>query len=100
MKVHESVRRCSECEEVTPHSRRVVAVPRVLGGAALIGAGLCFLQGVWFLGGLILVLTVFLFLHDREKFWAIHCERCRGRKLRELQRTKPTLDGNTEINIL
>lgn len=101
MLLHETVQHCSTCEEVTPHSRRVIPLPKVLSTAAVAGAGWCFFQDVvWYVvGGLLLYAAVFLLLRDREKLWGICCERCRGKKLQEIRRSKPTLDGNTEIHI-
>jgi len=46
------------------------------------------------------MMASFCLLHDRERSWAIRCERCRSKKLRGLRRTKPTLGGHTEINLL
>jgi len=102
MFLRETVQHCSTCEEVTPHSRRVIAVPQVMSAFALVGAGWCFSQETaWRLpGGLLLMMASFCLLHDRERSWAIRCERCRSKKLRGLRRTKPTLGGHTEINLL
>ncbi len=101
MLLRESVQRCSACAEVTPHCRRIVALPKVFAVAAAIGAGGCFLQGRewWPAGGVLLVAAVFLLLRDRDKHWGIHCVRCRGKQLAKLRRTKPTLDGRTTIDI-
>lgn len=102
MFLHEYVRRCPQCEEVTPHSRRRLALPKVVGIAALAGAAWCLSRDTewWPLGGILIAGGVLVLLHDREKFWRVRCERCRGRKLRELRATKPTLDGQTVINDL
>lgn len=94
MFTHETVQHCATCDEVTPHSRRTVAVPKVLAVCCSV------LAGVWWpAGGILLVPAAFLLLHDRERSWRIRCERCRAKKLAELRRTKPTLDGSTEINL-
>jgi len=97
----EKVQHCPTCGETTPHSRRVIALPKLLSALALAGAAWCFLRstGSWLLGGLLLVVAVYALLRDREKLWSIHCERCRGKQLRALRRAKPLLDGNTEINL-
>lgn len=99
--LRESVRRCPQCDSITPHSRRIVALPLICVGAILIAAGWCFFHAVeWCaLGGILVYAAIVMLLRDREKFWGTHCERCRWKKLVELRRTKPTLDGNTEINI-
>ena len=99
MLLRESVQHCAVCDEVTPHSRRVVAGPVLLAAAALVGAARCFLPDIPrpLLGGALVGVSLLVLAWDRERFKRIRCERCRGRKLRELRRTKPTLDGNTEI---
>jgi hypothetical protein len=101
MFLHETVQHCTTCDELTPHNRRVIALPKLLSALALAVAGWCFLRsaGSWLLGGILLVAVAYGLLHDRERSWAVHCERCRGKKLRGLGRTKPTLDGSTEINL-
>jgi hypothetical protein len=102
MFLRETVQPCSRCAEVTPHSRRVLAVPQILGLVSLGSAGWSFAQGeAWMLaGGVLLVLAAYVTLHDREKSWSIRCERCRARKQAEVRRQKPKLDRNTEINLL
>ena len=102
MWVTTSVERCAVCDELTPHSRRWVAVPKLLSLALLAGATVCFTgeTWVWFAGWILLGLALYVYTRDRERCWRIHCERCRGRELRLLGKTKPTLDGNTEINVL
>ncbi|MDA1263951.1 MAG: hypothetical protein O2816_02590 [Planctomycetota bacterium] len=101
MFLRETVQYCSACEETTPHSRRIVAVPKLVGLLALVGAGWSLFQdaGWWLLGGLLLVVAILLLLHARERSWGTHCVRCRGKQLAELRGTKPTLDGTTEINL-
>ena len=102
MFLRESVQLCPQCEELTPHSDRVVVLPKLLVGSLLIFAAWCFFQDVfaWVAGGLLLGLALFVHLSSREKSLEIRCERCRGKKLLAVRRAKPTLDGNTEINIL
>lgn len=102
MLLHETVQRCSTCREVTPHSRRLVAVPKLLSALVLAGAGWCFWKETpWrVLGGLLLLTAIHALLRDREGCWAVRCERCRGKELRALSRTRPTLGSHTEINLL
>ena len=99
MFLRETVERCSRCEEVTPHCRRLVSLPKLVSVLGLVGAGWCFSQDLsdYPLGGVLLLAAVLLLLFDRERFWGVHCARCRGKKLAALRGTKPTLDGNTEI---
>jgi len=107
MFVREYVQRCEQCGEVTPHSRRLVALPMIVGAAGFLGAVGCLVAAwsfpdgpaSWVLGALLLFAALFVLLRDREKCWAIACERCRGKQLLAIRRTKPRLDGNTEINI-
>lgn len=107
MFVREYVQRCAQCEEATPHSRRLVALPTIVSIACFLGAACClvaawsFLDGPagWMLGALLSFAGLFVLLRDREKCWAVACERCRGKKVVAIRRTKPRLDGNTEINI-
>jgi hypothetical protein len=101
MLVHESVRRCPRCETSTPHRRRIVAVPKLLAAAALVGAGTCFVRGApwWVLGLVLLFAAAFVLLRDHEQRYGVECERCRSKELAALRRTKPALDGTTEINL-
>ena len=101
MFLRETVQHCSVCEETTPHCRRVVPVLKGLCVLALVGAGWCFLDDAfgWPFGVLLLVAAVYALLFDRERHWGTHCVRCRGKLLAEVRRSKPTLDGNTEINV-
>jgi len=101
MLLHEYVQRCASCGEATPHSRRMVAVPRVLAALGSIAALACFGVGgeAWLLGSLLLPASLLLFLRDRERCWSIACERCRGRERRRILDTKPTLDGRTTIDV-
>lgn len=96
----ESVERCPKCEEITPHSRRRIALPKIVATTAGLGAAWCCWRGsAWYVGALLAVGLIVLLL-DREKFWHIRCVRCRTKMLVQLRKTKPTLDGNTEINIV
>ncbi len=107
MFVRESVEYCQACETMTPHSRRRFSLPVFLalaslaaGVALVVGWLLSWWDSAWIVPGSLLVFVgVFLSLRDREKFWRVHCERCRGKRIAQLRRTKPRLDGNTEINI-
>lgn len=101
MLLHEAVQRCPRCEEVTPHSRRVLPLRKVLGAAGLATAAWCWFQDadLWPLAALLLAAALFTLLRDRERLADMHCERCRGKQLAELRRKKPTLDGDTEISI-
>ncbi len=100
MFLREVVQHCPVCQEVTPHSSRTVAVPKVLSLAFLGGAGLCAWPGLEYsrLAVILGSLGLILLTRDRGKMWRIHCERCRTKKLAEVARTKPTLDGTTTID--
>jgi hypothetical protein len=101
MLLRESLQQCATCEELTPHSRRLIAAPKWLAATALIAALWCFFQDFrWWAHGLLLVfVSIFVVLRDRERCWSIACERCRGKKRAAIRRTKPGLGANTEINI-
>jgi hypothetical protein len=94
------VRHCAACGETTPHSRRVVALP-VLFAAAVGLAGLaCFPVGDawWIPGVLLLVLAACVFLWDRERYWRIACERCRGKRVAEVRANNPRLGSTTNFD--
>ena len=99
--MRESVCRCSECDAVTPHSRRLVALPVGVALTLALLAGCCFVLGggLEFLGVLPLWGALLVYQADRDKYWRVHCERCRGKLVLDLRRTKPTLGSNCEINI-
>ncbi len=108
MFLQETIQRCSTCGELTPHSKRAVALPKLLALAALLAALGCF---VWsaigeveaeliLLGVLLCSIALFVLLRDRRKYWGIHCERCRGKELSEHNRTKIKLDGTVEVFVL
>lgn len=101
MFLRENVQPCPRCAEVAPHSRRLIAVPAILGLVVLATAGGFFLRGdLWtFAAWPLLFLGAFVFLEDRGRSWSIHCERCRAKRLVEVRRQRPKLDGNTEINL-
>ena len=99
MFVEETIQHCPRCDEVTPHSRRRVAVPTILAVTAGVGALLSVANGSFGLGGVLLAAAAPCYLNDRERYWPIQCERCRGKARHELKKTKPTLDGNTEIQL-
>jgi len=100
MLIRESVRRCETCEEVTLHSRRLVALPQLLGAALLAVGAWCFLIGEpwWILGVFALFAGIGAVLWDRERFWRVACERCRGRCVDESRKAGPTFSGTTMID--
>lgn len=99
MLLRETVLRCSTCDETTPHSRRLIAVPLLVALACLMAAAWCFTLDTEaaLLGVLLLWVSVFTIRRDRERFWHVHCVRCRGKNLADLRRTKPSLTDGTEI---
>jgi hypothetical protein len=96
----ECVRHCAACGETTPHSRRVVAVPALVAAVVAIAGSACFLlgEGVWIVGCLLLLLAAFVFQHDRERYWRVACERCRGKRVNEVRATRPHLGSTTIID--
>lgn len=100
MLIRENVRRCETCNEITPHSRRVVALPQLLGAVLLaVGAWCCMLAEPWWIvGGFALLAGIFAVLWDRERFWRIACERCRGKRVDEVRRARPGLGSTTIID--
>lgn len=101
MYLRESIRHCPECDEVTPHSQRRIALPKMAAAMVIVAAAVCGRAGSeWFvLAGLLLVAALFILLRERDSFWYVRCERCRTQLRVRLRKTKPTLDGHTEINI-
>ena len=95
-----TVRFCDECDEVTPHSHRVVPVRKLVASAALFPAGWCFGAGLWPLGWLVLGSTVLLLTSEKARLWNVRCDRCRGKRLAELQKTGLKLGRNTEVSFL
>lgn len=93
----ECVRHCAVCGETTPHSRRVVALPVLLAAVAGLAGIACFLleEPWWIVGGLLLLLAAFVFLWDRERFWRIACERCRGKRVADVRASDPRLGSTT-----
>jgi len=94
----ESVRHCAACGESTPHSRRVVALPVLFSAALVLAGSSCFLIGEfwWVAGSQLLIAAAFVFRRDRERFWRIACERCRGKRVNEVRATK-LRPGSTTI---
>ena|GEM_PF-3406548 len=102
MNRRESVRHCEVCEELTPHSERVVAWPKVLAtGCFGVATALFFVPAARVLGVFPLAVGFALIAFDRRRRWGIECERCRGKRVwkerSERHLRGPTLDGNTEI---
>ena len=97
MFLRESVQLCSKCQEVTPHSYRRIALPKIVSAAAVLGAGVCAWRGGdWYVLAVVLVLVAMTaVLRDRERMWGIRCERCRTKRFVALRRTKPALDRMT-----
>ncbi len=103
-RIHIGCEHCAICAAVTSHSRRRFAargwVAFALGLAAC--AAPARLAGP--LGAAVCVLTLLV----AAGFWAdgrsrrlnTTCDRCRGRSWKARQRERPTLSGNTEINLL
>jgi hypothetical protein len=96
----ECVRHCAACGETTPHSRRVVAVPVLLAAVLGLGGAACFLldEPWWVVGGLLLLIAAVVFMHDRERYWRVACERCRGKRVNEVRATRPGLGSTTIID--
>ena len=100
MFLRESIEHCPTCGELTPHSRRRFAALLVIGVVLLAGAAWFAWSGSeWPVVASLAFVALFLLLHDREPFSHVACERCRTKRRNALKKTKPTLDGNTEINI-
>ncbi len=87
MLIQENCEYCQQCGSITPHSRRRFAIPILMGSALLAGGGwFLWLGSAWKIAGIWLVfMAVFLILKDREKYWHVHCERCREKKLGHLR---------------
>jgi hypothetical protein len=100
MFVTHSVEHCPVCDDTTPHSVRRVSVPVVASLALGLGGLTLLLSGRWPAGAPLLLAGLALFLRNREKSWHLRCERCRWKRARAYRRTRPTLDGNTEIFFL
>ena len=101
MLVREYVQRCASCKEMTPHSRRVVALPKILALVGMIGAGVCVaLSGEpWLPAGSLMGVSLLLLLRDRERCWSIACERCRWKERRHYLNAGPTLDSRTTFDL-
>lgn len=92
------VRFCACCREVTAHTRRVFALPLLLVGACWIAATVGLVGGMsWPAGGVLALAGLLLLLCDRERRWRTYCNRCRGKQVAAIRRTKPGLDQRTEI---
>ena len=101
MFLREDVRHCPRCEESTSHSRRALALPKVVSLALCSAAAWSFFEGGG-RSGLAWVLVaagLLVWLWDRGRLLGIECQRCRWRELAARKRDKPTLDGRTEIHL-
>ncbi len=104
MFLRESIEPCTTCKELTPHSRRGLAMP---GGLPIAGVLVAFVVSVLVvlsLGvpGLVIGLPLFVAsiwwtTWNRERFWSIPCERCRGKKLAARRHLKPYPGRATEV---
>lgn len=101
MFLHETVEHCDQCDATTPHSRRGFAPVRWLAiGLFLAGVYCVYLGAVWIaLGAVLCFAGLFAFRLDYETYKHVPCERCRGKLWMKNRDTKPTLDGNTEIQL-
>lgn len=100
MLIRETVRPCADCNEVTPHSQRVIALPGLFVLAARTVAVACLLlsEPWWIAGGLLLVLADFVTLSDRDRHWSVACERCRARCVAEVRASNPRLGSTTILD--
>ena len=101
MFIRETIQCCNQCQERTPHSWRTRLSLSMCFAlfAALFGIGCSILLQWWPVALLSFAIAAFAFSRDRERGWHIACERCRGKQVAELRKTKPTLDGRTEIQL-
>jgi len=95
--LRESIHRCPQCEEIIPHSRRRIAIPKIVAATAIAAATVCGWAGsAWVVIAIVLtVLALFILQNDREQFWNVRCVRCRTKLVVQARRTKPTLDDHT-----
>lgn len=100
MYVRVTVEHCSKCDDLTPHSRRAIALPLVIGVASLLVSVLAFaLARTGNLVSAFFVLVAALaFFQERRTRWRIRCERCRAKRAFELRRRRPSLPGGSEIS--
>ena len=98
--LRECVRRCATCGETTPHSRRVVAPPVLFAALLVLAGGACHPIGeAWWIPAVMLWFTALaVFLWDRERFWRIACERCRGKRVAAVRALNPRLGSTTVID--
>lgn len=97
MFVREFVQRCPTCAEVTPHSRRRLALPRIVA-LLLVGLTLwCALEGgAWWPAAVATgFAAAFVGLRDRERYWHVACERCRGYRVAEVRASNPRFGSTT-----
>jgi hypothetical protein len=97
--LRETIEPCPTCGELTPHSRRRVAVIATLGALLLVGAAWLALAGAGLSAALPAFAGLLLIRLDRERSAHVACERCRAKRRHLVRRSRPSLDGNTEINL-
>jgi len=102
MFVRETIERCADCGELTPHSTHRLPLAPVFAGACLAAAGWCCYLGeeLALLGVLLLVVGLVVVGRDHYRYRHVPWERCRVKRVARYRKTRPTLDGNTEIHLL
>ena len=100
MLIRETVLHCPTCDEVTPHSYRRFPIPKAVSLLLLGLASWCMVEGgaQWVVAVLLLFAAAFAWLQDRDRFWNIACNRCRGYRIAELRGTQPKLGSTTMID--
>ncbi len=93
---------CQSCQEITAHSRHRLGL-RTWLALALLGAA-AYVTLSWpspygYFALVLVYLALILRSADKRRHRDIACERCRDRALEQEKRTRPTLDGNTEIQL-
>ncbi|MEM9802945.1 MAG: hypothetical protein AAGA20_21655 [Planctomycetota bacterium] len=98
----ESVRHCPTCDEVTSHSRRRIALLALFGSAAIVlGLGGLAFGRLEPLAAIAIALAgAGIVAWDRRRLVRIECGRCRDAERVRRRRTRPRLDGTTEIHIV
>jgi hypothetical protein len=87
----ETVRHCSTCNTVTPHSRRRFSIALLASLALVLASGELFLASpTSIVGGLVaLFFAIAIAAYDRERMWRVRCDRCRSKARRAIAGTKP-----------